>query len=254
MSTLRIGSKGPEVERLQRLLNVKPADGDFGPKTAAAVKQFQQSHGLVADGVVGQRTWDALEKGSTPATPTPEPPKPPAGGSGGGGNDGPTPQAASSVTLAQLRAIYTQAPVKKLEGYLPHLNSAMTEAQINNKLRKSAFLAQVAHESAEFVFMKEQGGRSYFMRMYDISGDRPAKARELGNLSVGDGAKYTGGPFRSPARATTARAARRSGSISSITPSSSRPPASPSALRLGIGRAAASMKPPTNPISSASRG
>src|SRR3546814_6075636 len=28
--------------------------------------------------------------------------------------------------------------------------------------------------------------------MYDIRGDRPAKARELGNLTPGDGAKYAG--------------------------------------------------------------
>lgn len=214
MSTLRMGSRGPEVERLQKLLNVKPVDGDFGPKTAAAVRQFQQGHGLVADGVVGPRTWDALEHGTTPSR---------GGGGGGdgtkpstgaaspggtttapgqqpsspGGADGPAPQPGSSITLQQLRAIYTQAPVKKLETYLPFLNSAMTEAHINNKLRKSAFLAQVAHESMEFVYMKEQGGRSYFMRMYDITGSRPKKARELGNLNPGDGARYPGrGPIQ----------------------------------------------------------
>ena len=39
----------------------------------------------------------------------------------------------------------------------------------------------------------ERGGKDYLMRMYDIQGDRPAKARELGNLQPGDGAKYTGG-------------------------------------------------------------
>ena len=39
----------------------------------------------------------------------------------------------------------------------------------------------------------ERGGKAYLTRMYDIQGDRPAKARELGNLQPGDGAKYTGG-------------------------------------------------------------
>jgi putative chitinase len=39
---------------------------------------------------------------------------------------------------------------------------------------------------------KEQGGTAYFTRMYDISGARPAKARELGNLTPGDGARYCG--------------------------------------------------------------
>ena len=38
----------------------------------------------------------------------------------------------------------------------------------------------------------ERGGTSYFTRMYDIQGARPAKARELGNLAPGDGARYHG--------------------------------------------------------------
>lgn len=40
--------------------------------------------------------------------------------------------------------------------------------------------------------ISEIGSPSYFRRMYDIEGDRPAKARELGNLTPGDGAKYHG--------------------------------------------------------------
>jgi len=35
-------------------------DGIFGHKTAAAVRSFQRSHGLVVDGVVGDQTWPAL--------------------------------------------------------------------------------------------------------------------------------------------------------------------------------------------------
>jgi putative chitinase len=40
--------------------------------------------------------------------------------------------------------------------------------------------------------IKEYGGEGYFRKQYDIQGDRPAKARELGNLTPGDGAKYAG--------------------------------------------------------------
>lgn len=40
--------------------------------------------------------------------------------------------------------------------------------------------------------ISEIGGTAYFTRMYDITGARPAKAKELGNLSPGDGAKYHG--------------------------------------------------------------
>jgi peptidoglycan hydrolase-like protein with peptidoglycan-binding domain len=46
---LHRGDKGPAVEQLQRLLNRRgahlKADGDFGPKTEAAVKHFQQRKG-----------------------------------------------------------------------------------------------------------------------------------------------------------------------------------------------------------------
>ena len=56
---LRQGSRGPEVAAVQRALGV-PADGDFGPRTAAALRAFQAARGLAADGVVGPATRAAL--------------------------------------------------------------------------------------------------------------------------------------------------------------------------------------------------
>ena len=58
-------SSGDVTSRaVQYLLNAHGAtlavDGIFGPKTAAAVRSFQRSHGLVVDGVVGDQTWPAL--------------------------------------------------------------------------------------------------------------------------------------------------------------------------------------------------
>ena len=59
---LRQGSKGDWVMRLQTLLKmpVTERDGDFGPKTRAAVITFQKAKGLVPDGIVGVYTWAAL--------------------------------------------------------------------------------------------------------------------------------------------------------------------------------------------------
>lgn len=64
---LSLGAKGPEVERLQKILIARgvklAADSDFGPKTEGAVKAFQRANGLVADGRVGPYTWAALHAG-----------------------------------------------------------------------------------------------------------------------------------------------------------------------------------------------
>lgn len=57
--TLRRGSKGDEVRRLQSLL-VITVDSDFGPLTERAVRDFQAGKKLVVDGIVGPMSWAAL--------------------------------------------------------------------------------------------------------------------------------------------------------------------------------------------------
>lgn len=56
---------GVSVADVQRALaragfDPGPADGKAGKKTKSAIRQFQRSNGLGADGVVGSRTWAAL--------------------------------------------------------------------------------------------------------------------------------------------------------------------------------------------------
>lgn len=64
--SLKNGSSGTEVRYLQEALNATISaslkeDGQFGPKTFTAVKAYQQSRGLGADGIVGSKTWAALK-------------------------------------------------------------------------------------------------------------------------------------------------------------------------------------------------
>ena len=57
--TLRRGSKGEEVKKMQAKLGLS-ADGDFGPGTEAALKKWQAANGLTADGVAGPMTLAKL--------------------------------------------------------------------------------------------------------------------------------------------------------------------------------------------------
>ena len=59
MKVLKKGSRGEEVKTLQRALHLY-VDGIFGEKTEKTVIEFQKVHGLVADGIVGAKTWAAL--------------------------------------------------------------------------------------------------------------------------------------------------------------------------------------------------
>ena len=70
--TMRRGDKGEAVKELQkeliRLGYPLPKygmDGDYGKETESAVKAFQRDNGLEADGVVGKKTWAALEAANT---------------------------------------------------------------------------------------------------------------------------------------------------------------------------------------------
>lgn len=70
LKVLREGSENYTVKALQRMLyalgydlGTVPIDGEFGPKTDAAVRRFQKENKLEVDGIVGQNTWTKLLKG-----------------------------------------------------------------------------------------------------------------------------------------------------------------------------------------------
>ena len=86
--TLKTGSSGSQVKVLQSLLNGNGAnlevDGVYGPKTEAAVKDYQTKNGLTVDGMVGPETSGSLTGGSS------------AGSTGNKGNAGSTGSTGSS--------------------------------------------------------------------------------------------------------------------------------------------------------------
>ncbi len=176
MATLRMGSRGAEVEDLQRLVNQNlpssqriPVDGDFGQRTYDAVAEFQRKNGLSpVDGIAGPRTMKALRQGA--GKPEPEAPQTPT--------ETPRGEAAPRlVTLEQLRKIMPNLKKAKAEAYIDPLNRGIAEFEVNNRLRKAAFLAQIAHESVELLYMEEIASG----QAYDIAVN-PKKAKELGNI------------------------------------------------------------------------
>lgn len=69
-ATQRRGSTGPDTALIQTWINglrsrfpampTLTVDGSYGSGTEAAVRQFQCSVGISADGVTGQTTWNTL--------------------------------------------------------------------------------------------------------------------------------------------------------------------------------------------------
>lgn len=98
------------------------------------------------------------------------------------------------LTEDQLRLIVPRMNAAKRATFLPHLNAAMAEAGIDTLLRTAAFIAQLAHESGSFVYMKELWGPTDAQKRYE---PETTLSKRLGNVEVGDGKRYMGrGPIQ----------------------------------------------------------
>jgi peptidoglycan hydrolase-like protein with peptidoglycan-binding domain len=67
MPILRFGSSGEAVATVQEVLMISKhygakIDGEFSTLTEKAVRAFQKSFGIEADGIVNQETWTALSQ------------------------------------------------------------------------------------------------------------------------------------------------------------------------------------------------
>jgi len=85
------------------------------------------------------------------------------------------------LTFNQLRDIYPFARPQKINDFLPFINKYSSQYEVNTRLRMSAFLAQIGHESGQLKFTEEiADGSAYEGRV------------DLGNLFKGDGKRYKG--------------------------------------------------------------
>ena len=94
----------------------------------------------------------------------------------------PTPVAQAKVPVTQVQAPAQQAaPVEQLKAVATASGIRGTEL--------AQFLAQCAHESANFASMEERGSPAYFAKKYE---QHKKTARILGNKVKGDGERYKG--------------------------------------------------------------
>jgi len=130
---LKKGDNNENVKLMQQKLGIEPAVTNFGPKTEAAVKEWQAKNGLTADGIVGPSTWAKI-MGESAAAPTP----------------------IVSTPMASVGGL----KLEKLKGHIPDAVISMIPAvaqkfQIDSALRLAHFLAQCGHESGGFRLTKE---------------------------------------------------------------------------------------------------
>jgi putative chitinase len=122
---LQKGSHGDDVKSLQDKLGAV-ADGIFGAGTEQLVKDWQIAHGLDADGIVGEKTWNLL-----------------------------FPEVSPHSNIDEVLA-----PLDRLTGHVPdtvitQLDDATIKSKITNNLRLAHFLSQCCHESGNFKLVVE---------------------------------------------------------------------------------------------------
>jgi len=101
-----------------------------------------------------------------------------------------------------------QVQVERIDAVLAELEYAA----IDDLGAWAYVLATGHHEAGQWLYYKELGGVDYFTKLYDIQGQRPAKAKELGNANKGDGARFCGrGPVGITGRGNYRRQSKKLG-------------------------------------------
>lgn len=79
----------------------------------------------------------------------------------------------------------TGARIDRAKEWLPHIEEAMQEFQINTPQRKAMFLSQIGHESGGLHWVVELWGPTDAQKRYEGRHD-------LGNTQIGDGFRFRG--------------------------------------------------------------
>lgn len=176
-TSLSPGATGDDVAELQRALaahNFSPGDIDsqYGPATRAAVMAFQNSNGLLADGVAGPRTLFAL----------------------GLAADDSLPDATGSVSVQVVSQMFPVTPVANIRKNLPPVLEALVRRSLQDKAMILVALGTIRAETESFVPVSEgvsQYNTSPNQHPFDLYDHRA----DLGNLGPPDGQTFCGRGF-----------------------------------------------------------
>ena len=181
MQTLKEGLSGREVKELQQRLsdlgfNPGPIDGEFGPGTEAAVIAFQKSEQILADGIAGPRTLNALNLIPDSVM------------------DTAVPNVVQHVTARIVSKMFPATPVDIIEKHLPSVLEALVQQKLTDKNMVLMSLATIRAETEGFEPISE------FMSRFNTSpGGHPFdlydNRKDLGNQGPPDGERYRGRGF-----------------------------------------------------------
>jgi putative chitinase len=178
---LKLGDKGESVlqvqQALQRVgLSVGMADGQFGAKTQAALKQFQQQQGLPVTGTVDVMTLAAL---------------------GFQVDDSPVPASVEddqAFSVAFVQQLFPGAPVNNIATYWPEVFNAMAHQGMADADMLLFALATVRAETSQFAPIDEKPSK-FNTKPGGVPFGLYEGRKNLGNTQPGDGPRFKGRGF-----------------------------------------------------------
>jgi flagellum-specific peptidoglycan hydrolase FlgJ len=184
---LGFGSRGRDVSHLQDTLrsagfNPGKTDGIFGPKTQAALRNFQSAKGLDVDGIAGPQTFGALRDSDT-FQPSQKPAAPAKPGTQPG-----SPQATGSQATAPITGV-----PKTGNAFIDRIASDAIKSQRETGVPASVTMAQAILESG----WGKSGLSTQANNFFGIKGKGPAGSVTMRTREVFNGqSTYINAPFR----------------------------------------------------------